>query len=115
MKKEYDVIRDRKYYEQLNYEAALTGQINRIARFRSESMLKDYINGVETLRMMLPSDMRTKVAKYKQKNGITNPNGGISHDLVQKYDELWMYCNELLEKGDLIFKIGKGASEYGTM
>jgi len=106
-----DIIRDRQYYKTLNYEAVLASQLNRIAGFASTRDWASYESSVDALMYMLPMDMRKKALKYKQDNNIKR---GYSDDEVQEYYKLWAYCNELLEKGDLIFKFGKGPSEFGT-
>lgn len=105
-------IRDRAYYKQLNYEGDLAQQINRIAGYRSARDWGHYEVSVDTLAIMLPSDMRQNAFKYKKDNGIKID---CSENGILKYDEYWAYCNVLLEKGNLIFKIGKGPSEFGTM
>lgn len=108
----YEEIRDRQYYKQLNYENTLAAQINRIAAAVSENNKPNIVYTVTALAYMLPMDMRKKTFTYmKDKNIIYD----TSNDGIKKWLDLWGYCEELLEKGDLIFKIGKGPSEFGTM
>ena len=108
----YEEIRDRQYYKQLDYEGALVSQINRIAIAVSENNKPQIIFAVTALTHMLPLDMRSKAFSYIKDKNIINDT---SNNGIDKWLNLWAYCEELLEKGDLIFKIGKGPSEFGTM
>jgi len=108
----YEEIRERLYYKQLNYEGALVEQINRIAKNVSENNKPSAVYSITALVRMLPTDMRKKAFKYMKENKIDydTSNGGLT-----KWLDLWSYCEELLEDGDLIFKLGRGPSEFGTM
>lgn len=107
-----EVIRDRQYYEQLNYENILSAQINRIAVAVSENNKPNIIYTVKAFVYMLPKDIKNHAFIFMEKNNIifdTTKEG------IKKWMELWSYCEELLEKSGLIFKIGKGPSEFGVM
>jgi len=105
-------IRDRQYYEQLNYENILSAQINRIAIAVSANNKPNIIYTIKALVHMLPRDMRTDTFIFMEKNKIIFDT---TNEGIKKWMELWAYCEELLEKGGLIFKIGKGPSEFGVM
>jgi len=112
MKSDYEEVRDRQYYKQVNYENVLSAQLNRIADFYTKRNFGCFVSGVDALVIMIPSDMRNKALAFKKEHSISQ---GQSESNIELYTELWMYCNQLLEEGDLIFKIGKGPSEFGVM
>jgi len=112
MKRGYEEITDRQYYKQVNYENVLSAQLNRIADFYTKRNFGGFVSGVDALVIMMPSDMRKKALDFKKDHSITQ---GQSESNVKVYCDLWMYCNQLLEEGNLIFKIGKGPSEFGQM
>lgn len=110
--KDYEEITDRQYYKQVNYENVLSAQLNRIADFYTKRNYGCFVSGIDALVIMMPSDMRERALKFKLEHKI---HPGQSEINIRMYTELWMYCNQLLEEGNLIFKIGKGPSEFGQM
>ncbi|RLF35431.1 MAG: hypothetical protein DRN08_03070 [Thermoplasmata archaeon] len=90
-----------RYHGFINYESILMQQLNRIAKYRSDKKIELYEQSVDTLIYMLPQDMREKAMEYKKKHDIRYE---ITQQGIQKYDDLWRYCNELLENANLIFK-----------
>ena len=108
----YEEIRGQQYYKQLNYEGALVEQINRIAKHVSESNKPNIVYSITALVHMLPHDMREKAFLFMKERNI---DYNTSNDGINKWLELWAYCGTLLEEANLIFKIGKGPSEFGVV
>ena len=105
--KDLDVVagdlEDRRSYYRgvVNYEAILAKQISRVAEYRSEKNIPLYEESVDTLILMMPLEMRNKALEYKKKHNIVY--GGDNNGKAL-YDDLWQFSNELLERGNLIFK-----------
>ena len=108
------VIQDDRYYKQLNYEAAIAQQINRVADAVSKHDVTGMTHTITTLAHMLPTERRKKALTLMEKTGlsytIVNPN-----DVINKWLELWDYCTDQLKEANLIFREGKGPGEFGTM
>jgi len=89
------------YTQGLDYEGLLNQQIGRIASFRSMKDHKRYFASIDTLIFMMPTELRKKALGYKKDNNISFNLSSIG---IEHYDNLWEYCNELLEEANLIFK-----------
>lgn len=93
--------RQERYKGFINYEGLLNQQINRIAEHLSAKKMELFEISVDTLIYMFPLDLRNKALKYKKEHNIEYD---LSLNGVQAYVRLWLFCNELLEKNNLIFK-----------
>ena len=112
MAKEYEEFRGSVYYKQLNYEAKLAEQIGRISISYTEGAKPTFIRAVLALVYMLPSARRKNTINYININKIfydTSESG------IKKWLDVWSFCNDQLEEAKLIFREGKGPSEFGTM
>jgi hypothetical protein len=113
MKKEYEEIRGDRYYKQMNYEGALVSQVNRISDAVSRYNKQGIIHGIISLTYMLPKKRREKALAYIKDKGLT------IHSTSNEQIELWMsvlaFCNDQLQESNLIFREGKGPSEYGVL
>jgi len=88
-----------KYRKPLDYEKLLLDQISSISHYRNERKYQNYIVSIETLIIMLPNELRKTVMVYKKDNEIVYSLGN-----KDKYDNLWLYINQLLEENNIIFK-----------
>ena len=89
---------------ELNYELILSKQINRIAIYR-EVNIKQYASSIDTLIIMLAKDLRREAKKERDRLGlILGDYDNMNKDRQRKYDDLWIYVNDLLEDNKLIFK-----------
>lgn len=105
---EFDLFQRKDYYRGvINYEGILSTHINRIASFRDQAP-KKYISSIETFILMCPLVIRNKGLKKISELGLIRGryNERTGEDNIVKYDTLWMYINELLEKENMIFKTG---------
>jgi len=104
---EYDLFARKEYYRGvINYEGILGAHINRIAMYR-DSDLKRYCSSIETLILMLPLELRSMSLQYLAQLGLRRGSYlGLTEEKLQRYDELWVYINEILEKNNMIFKAG---------
>ena len=91
-----------KYQKPVDYEQNLLQQMGRIAQYRSNNEFVKYIQGITALIIMLPKDLRTKSFDYKKELGLTY---AVTADGIDKYDELWIFINELLEEANLIYRM----------
>lgn len=89
-----------KFQQKIDYETVLLQQMGRIAQHRSSGDLKQYESSIDTLVLMLPSEVRNKAIVFKKENDIS-----YKIELVgkKKYDILWEYINQLLEDNNLIY------------
>jgi len=109
----YTEIRSDVYYKQMNYEAALTSQENRIAMAVSSRDKPGIIWGITALAHMLPKERRKKTMDYIKKNKIEYSNA--TNDGIDKWMMVWDFCNDQLQDANLIFREGKGPSEFGNL
>lgn len=108
-----DAIRGDIYYKQMNYEAALTIQENRIAKAVSDGDVKGVVLSVTALVYMLPKKRRKATLQYMKDKNLRYDD--FAPDNQPKYYDLWTFCNDQLQAAKLIFREGKGPGEYGTM
>lgn len=97
-----DFERQEKYQKPVDYEQNLLQQMGRIAQYRSNNEFVKYIQGLTALIIMLPKDMREKSLSHKQDLGITFQ---VNIEGIEKYDQLWIFVNELLEEANLIYRM----------
>jgi len=97
----YEYDREEAYRQQIEYETLLNQQIGRIAQFRSNKQWEEYEESIETLILMLPAKLREDANKFKEENKI-------EYDLSlagrKRYDNLWRFCNRIMEESNLSFK-----------
>lgn len=104
---EYDLFQRKEYYRGIiNYESILATHISKMAAFRDTQPTK-YCSSVETFILMCPKEIRQKgLDRLSQLGLIRNSYKEAGEDKINKYDELWIYINELLESENMIFKTG---------
>jgi len=98
---EPDYEQEDSFRQSLDYEKLLNLQISRISSFRSNMEYRKYFNSVDTFIMMMPEGLRSKAWEYKHKNNIV---GRENKEGVAMYDDLYQYCNTILEESNLIFR-----------
>ena len=107
-----DYLYDDAFKSQLDAEALLLMQMNRIAMFR-DSDLKRYCSSVETFILMCPRTIRDKALSRLHELGlIRGQYKNITEEKLIVYDDLYMYVEELLEKNRMIWK-KKNIKTYG--
>ena len=89
------------YYGYLDYEGIINDQLKSIANFRNNKRLELYEESIDTLVLMLPITLRELATKYKRDNNV---NYDLSNGGKKNYDDLWIYCNKILEENKISFK-----------
>ena len=102
---ETNVISKKEYKGDLNYEAVLAGQVNRIAVYRDMSP-RQYASSVESYALMCPPEICDKALSKLESLGLHRCNyENINSDRMVLYDDLFRYVNLCLMKdAGLIFK-----------
>lgn len=94
------------YRGMLNYEAILSGHIQKLMQYRDTSP-KNYCSSIETLIIHCPKAIRNKAFKKMESLDLQR---GRYKDLTDirllLFDDLLIYVNELLEAANLIFRTG---------
>jgi len=99
-----DIERAAIYKDNLNYQLILGKQIDRIARFRDMS-LKQYASSIDTLIIMMAKDMRGPAIKKRNDTGLKPGDyDNMNQEKQNRYDELWIYVNNMLEDHGMIFR-----------
>lgn len=101
-----DFVSRKEYYKGIiNYEQILGSHITKMSIFR-DTNLKQYCSSVETFILMTPKGIRAKCFLKLKEMGLIRGDYSTPNLKVLKYDDLWAFTNELLEKENLIFKSG---------
>jgi len=96
--------KEERYRGRIEYESILGQHIFKISQYRDKD-LKQYASSIETFILMCPLEIRKKGLDKLRNLGLENCNyNSMNEDRMKKYDELWIYVNELLETENLIFK-----------
>lgn len=101
MHEKFEYDKQEKYQKPVDYEIILGQQMSRISQFRSNKDIEMYEESVDTLLLMLPKKLRDQAIKYKRDNNIEY---NVANNGKKKYDDLWVFINDLLEEANIIFK-----------
>lgn len=95
----------REYRQFVPIENLVTGQIGRIAEYRSKKMWEYYIESVEMLIDLLPPDLEETVLQFKETNGI---GYDLSNEGKRLYVLLFRYIKQQLTKDNIVWKRSRG-------
>lgn len=99
------ILKKKEYRGDLNYEAILAAQVNRIATYR-DTNLRAYASSVETYGLMCPPEICISVLEKLDQLGLTRCNyNSLTSERLKLYDDLFIYINkQLKEVAGIIFK-----------
>jgi len=100
-----DVIKKKEYKGDLNYEAILAAQVNRIATYR-DSDIRQYASSIETYALMCPPEICDLALSRLVRLGLLRCDySGLTPERLKLYDDLFRYINvQLKEVAGIIFK-----------